>query len=61
MFFLLLFFVQVALWAFGVKIAHTNVIVNMTVSVINLTASVNVQKATLVTNVNSNVRAIIMV
>lgn len=37
---------------FGVEIAHTNVTVNMTVSVINLMANVNVQKATLVTDAN---------
>lgn len=44
--------VQAAVKDFGAEIAHTNAIVNMTVSVINSMASVNVRKATLVTDVN---------
>lgn len=46
---------------FGVEIVRTNVIVNMTVSVINSMVSVNAQKATLVTDVSWNVQTIDMV
>lgn len=46
---------------FGVEIAHTNVIVNMTVSVINSMVSVNVQKAMQVSDVSWNVQMIDMV